>query len=552
MLNLSLMNRNVPRGLSRKAKQVLFSNSKIPEVRGTFFHLLPTGQIRGTWAYTLEMDVFSPAPLPGTMFTPEDHALDDTRALISYALDVELTQDTDRCHALVARSNQFEPHLLVPARFEPNNVIADEQARKATDFIERITSAADSHFLVMLRTVRAYERAHLALERGQVDLAYALLVFALECLTQAQKKPDRAEWEDFHPKQRDQLDNLFRSGAVPEPAANTIRDILRGTEHLRLNKRFTEFVTRMLPATFFCAGSVDSRKAPIRRSLLPRLLTQAYSLRSGYAHELAPLAEAIRSRADLEYCSLRDGTLVLTFRGLHRIVRNVVTVFAESRTMPLEDVAHPDVPGVEYARWSFEYWMYEYSPAPDGRDARIWLSELLNLHVAFSVRMGTPPPARPIPLSRIGKDATASIAGVKRQSRAAMIALAALCGAAELESCEMTIETLAVKVVLTGGPGDLGKATEVLKRHLNKGTPGLELPIEVEIAMMLALAAASADVGDSEAAEFWYQLAQDDAVARPEIQAALAAREPGKCELKANNVLFPHGSSGVLLHGCSE
>lgn len=556
MLHISLECRNTPNCYESGATQVVFSNVQIYEpIHGSIFSLTPSGSVGAAWAYVLTVRVFSPPLRAGTVITPQNELLDEVRALLGYILDIELTEDVDGCRALSGGRNTSNLSRLIPNRFDPSRVILSAQLVAPTETFERVISAPDGHLLVVLRAVKAYERAMLALARGQLDLAYVLLVFVLECLAQTRPVPECIAWEDYPPSQRNALDKVVRRRCIPEDTAGEIREILTSARHLRATENFREFVLCSLTTEFF--GAVHPTPSPrgaglrLRRSLLPRLLAQAYAVRSGFAHALAPIAVAVSAHADSEFCGLLDGSLALTFRGLHRIVREVMSAVLLERRQPSTPIPRPEMPGIIYARWSYEYWIYRHLPRSDGADARYWFTSLLELHVAFCVRPASAAPPHPIPIEKIGSHVLAC--NPDKANRPAVIALAWICGQPPTQHPRLTIETLVAKVFCLGGCGeDVHASARVLDVYLDQGVPQLDLPVYVEIAMEVAVAEGFREIGDLAKCQRWLEIARDDAVSDPQLQARLAAALPEESAVTSNSLLFPRTTPGRLLEGFSE
>lgn len=553
MLSLTLQCRALPGCYESEARQVVFSNVRIWEnIDGSIFSLTPSGSVGAAWAYLLTVRVFSPPPQPGTLITPGNELLDDVRTLLSYFLDIELHPDVDGCRALSGGRLARDLDRLIPRRFEPSRELLGADTKIPLEVFERLISTPDAHLLVVQRAAKAYERGMLALARGQRDLAYVLLIFVLECLAQTRSAPERIPWEQYPPGQRKSLDRVMTQGAVPEETALRIRETLTSARHLRVTENFREFVLDSLTNEFFVAGppAPDPRRERrrLRRSLMTRLLAQAYGMRSGFAHALAPITEAVSAHAEDEFCSMRDGELALTFRGLHRVVRGVMSNVLANRCTPTEPVAPPDMPGVIYAQWSYEHWLYQALPRTSGSDARYWIATLLRLHVAFCVRSTGARPPQPIPLATIGAHAASSTP--EKSYRPAMLALASICGYPPAQEARLTIETLIARVFLGGTCGEnVREAAKVLEKHFATGTPGLDLPPLIEIALAVAVARGFHALGERAECRLWLEIARDDAVDDGGLQNRLASAVEEGGPIDSNTLLFPRSTFGRLLEG---
>jgi len=536
-------------------RQVVFSDVQILQpTEGSLFTLTPTGSVGAAWAYTLEVRVFSPPMEAGTMMTSYEHVLDDVRTLLSYLLDITLHADVDGCRALGERRLSAELCRLVPERFKRGRVMTESWTSPARSAFESVTSKADSHLLVVLRATKAYERAMVALARGQRDLAYVLLVFVLECLAQVRERPKSVEWEAYPPRERDAIDSVFDENDVAEAVAQQVRTILATTKHLRVSENFRQFVVGALGPEFFDCDrqpQVDHPSLRLRGSLMPRLLDRAYATRSGFAHALSPIAETVSAEWQDEYCVLRSGEPALTFRGLHRVVRGVAGRILEERRAPPQQVAPPDPPGVVQRKWSYTYWLYQTRPKSNGADALGWLRTLLGLHIRHCAEPnGETPPPDPIPVGAIGVAAAKS--QPTKRHRPATLALAWVCGHSPTQQVKCTLETIVARVFVDGScHDDPQAAARELGKQLRGTDPNklLEFPPVVLVAVWVAMARDFAANGHRTESLRWLERARDDSVHDPQLQSRIAECMKLDEPISPHDILFPRTTRGVLLEG---
>lgn len=559
MLSLSLKCRELTGHQENDTRQVVFSNVEIRQpVEGSIFSLVPTGAVGAAWAYSLRVRVFSEPMQAGTIITPLEYVLDDVRALLSYLLDIQLHPDVDGCRALSGERLGRDLSRLIPNRFEPERRISAASLAESIGVFESLISAADDHLLLVQRAVAAYEHGLFALAQGQRDLAYILLIFVLECLAQARPTPERVEWEAYPPAQRTKLDRAMTKGQVSNEAAQHIREVLCATRHLRVTDSFREFVLGALGTDFFAAEEhVDNapRGRRLRRSLMPRLLNEAYVVRSGYAHELAPIAHAVSAEWRDDFCELRTGSPALTFRGLHRVVRGVMSTVLAERRAPTAPVAPPDTPGIALRRWSYQYWIYKEVPRPDGADATYWMNTLLSLHLAFCTGPeSSKGPPRPIPVKAIGAHVASATPDKKR--RPAMLALARICGhdPPPGQAPKFLLETLVAQVFVDGTCGaDASAAAKLMEKTIGGDSNALlGLPPLVLVAVSLAIARGFEAKGDDTAHRQWFERARDDAAHDGQLQARLNDSAEQGSAITPHDLLFPRTAPGRLLEGFTD
>lgn len=525
----------------REASLIVFSNARLDEpISGEFFCMAPTGKVGAAYAYVLTMSVHSPPPNPGVAPTPAEPALTDLCALVSGILDIELSQDLDRCLSLVSGTNPRRPGELVARRFAPSLTIAAQEAEQAGRAVDDITSAADDHLRLCVRAYEAYGKAMIALAEGELALAYSLLVFVLECLAQSEPKPDRATWADFHPAQREKLDRLFKknSEALPTGFAEDVRNILCTMEHLRVSQKFVDYVVRMLPVDFYLAENVAGIRAPIRRSALEQLLRNAYAARSGYVHALSPISSLIQGHAAGEVFALRDGRPLFTFRGLHRVVRAVLQSFVTTRHRTLDEIERPDLPNVMLARWSPNDWIHHNLPDSDGKNARVWAVGAMEVMLSTPGREELTDRERTT-MARLrtwAQDVRDTLSG---DTLSVVHGLEVICGGEfQPECCKTTIDTVASDVFANGRiSAKIDAAEKAMRRYLNERVTDFLLPQRLEIAIMVALARCRHEQGLSDAYEYWACLAFMDSGFDSELQRRLERYSEGPAEMPVPNMI---------------
>jgi len=449
------------------------------------------------------------------MITPSHDVFVDMCALLGGVLDIAITLPVAVSTPRVSGANRQE----LPERFRSAQEITTEQAEAASALIERITSEADGHLQITLRALHAYQRSMSAFVRDDTDLAYSLLVVVLETLSLAQVQPRELNWKDYTPQQRDDLDSLFESTQdLPAGLDDEVRKILCRTKHLMASKRFRDFVSSMLPPDFFDAPDQVGPTLPLPRSRLRQMLTTAYDIRSGYVHALEPVSPVAKQTREMtEFACRRDGSLVLTFQGLHRIVRGVLREFQVRRVHPVAELPHPEMPGVEYARWSPAAWFHTRLPARNGSDTRVWIEG------ALWARLSEATPESRDACRRVRAHTLLCIEDAPKNLRSPLFAIAVLCGEPFVQGKYAgTLELLIAEVLTTNTiSGHVKKPAKWVQRHLDGESPGLDLRIQVEVALMVALA--DKYPYESEERKYWHSLARDSCTFDRSLQGRFGA-----------------------------
>ena len=219
---------------------------------------------------------------------------------------------------------------------------------------------------------KSYEGAMRAIRRyvigtyrisDDVNLAYALFVMSMESL--AQEFDEFAPtWEDYDQNKRRQIDDALRGAA--DPVADGVRAAVLANEHVAIARRFREFALAHIQPPFF-REEADHIERPVSRPDLSAALKQAYSIRSGYVHHLKAIPRMVYAIDGFHETIMVGGKPALTFAGLARVARHVITTFIARapKTETEEFDWMKDLPGTLTMQLSPEYWVSD----PRGFDA---------------------------------------------------------------------------------------------------------------------------------------------------------------------------------------
>ena len=136
-----------------------------------------------------------------------------------------------------------------------------------------------------------------------------------------------------------------------------IKKILIKDKHLKLSKRFVNFVLSNVTNDFF---EVTGRKG-ITYDELENALQNAYSIRSQYAHELKPIMKQLQIGSFSDKCDVFEWehAIFFTYGGLIRLVRHIIINFVEKcEKVEKEDYPwHSELPGTVNIKLSPTIWL---------------------------------------------------------------------------------------------------------------------------------------------------------------------------------------------------
>ena len=232
-----------------------------------------------------------------------------------------------------------------------------EDLKEFARFVEKCLSLKRERYLASVSALRTFCSA-LEATSTNVDLAYSMLIYALESLAQGFDGYE-AVWDDYEEKVRNSVDGLLTSVA-PEVSAG-VRAALVESAHLKLMKRFVCFIEIHTNDSYF-TREAEGVQAAIRKSEFTRALKHAYRMRSGYVHELKPIVSQLRVPTISQQDAFRwDHEPYLTLSGLVRLTSHVLRNFIErGESVATEEVNWRDqLPGVIKMKLSPEYWIHQ-------------------------------------------------------------------------------------------------------------------------------------------------------------------------------------------------
>lgn len=272
-----------------------------------------------------------------------DEAVDQFRALCCLWFRALFHPDRAFVEAMTRPSSRRFSGGPVPARhvdhyFAPSVESTHEQRQGFSSLLNSVLSLPREKYLRVITCVRAFCDSLEAIGTNY-DVAYSLLIYMLEALSKASDEKFTPVWADYEEGQRRKLDKLCDE--MDDDLASRLREALINTPHLKLSKRFMDFVSGNIQDSFFTTDAVG-RTWPIRKSELPRLLKNLYTIRSLYVHELE---EVVDERRHVWPDPTDDSSRIrnepyLTYSGLARLARTVLINFINNAPKVEAEQAH--------------------------------------------------------------------------------------------------------------------------------------------------------------------------------------------------------------------
>ena len=256
-------------------------------------------------------------------------ATNQFRILLSFwfksVFELEKIDAERRCRENSAGlKDQILPSAILPEYFKMNKF--SKSSSSFNDFLNSLFKLTRMEYKSIITSITAFINALESIDYN-LELSYLLMVFSIESLCQKFDKFEN-KWADYPNDVRNKIDELNTEYNVSNDYSINLQNILLEKEHLKLTKRFIEFVKFYLDDDFF-KEEAKNVKNPVRKSELDSVLKNVYSIRSGYVHSLKEfnaIQVLMMQKVDKETMNYNEGKF-LTLSGLARLVHNVLKNF---------------------------------------------------------------------------------------------------------------------------------------------------------------------------------------------------------------------------------
>jgi hypothetical protein len=308
-----------------------FDDAKIETPVGT---VQPSTARSGLSTLTYEVveriEAHPQSPVAGELISTGGHmVVNDFAAVISFALDVTCTPDSDLTRRLIAASapslgNAQVPQKFIPRLFDTSVLFAKGDNEKLSGFIKDLIGLDRKHYEGAMRAIRRYVTgAHRIAD--DVNLAYALFVMGIESLAQ-EFDGHVNDWLDYDHTKRARIDAALSDAT--DDTSEKVRQAILQNEHVALARRFRSFTLAHVAPSYFRSDAAQAQGA-ISRPDLETALRQAYEIRSGYVHRLQEIDTALVGLPSFPDTIELEGRATLTFAGLSRLARHVIIQFID-------------------------------------------------------------------------------------------------------------------------------------------------------------------------------------------------------------------------------
>ena len=256
--------------------------------------------------------------------------MEDFATVASFAMNATCAPSFDLVRRLT--ENSSSPMVRAPQKglikrvFDYEVWCREEDEEKLVRFVDQLIGLRRKSFLAAMQSIRTYVAGIRRLTED-FETAYTLLVASIESLAQG-FDGHRPVWEDYEQSRRRRIDcALARSD---EETSEAVRLAILENEHTAIGRRFREFTMDHLRPSFFREEVAEMQlEGPVGRADLQAALPRVYGLRSGYLHSLEKLPNLLTLPLSQSEAAYIEGRIYLTFQGLSRLARHVITTFIE-------------------------------------------------------------------------------------------------------------------------------------------------------------------------------------------------------------------------------
>jgi hypothetical protein len=260
----------------------------------------------------------------------DEEILRQLKNILSFALDAVFDEDKSTVERICRKKESGRGKYPVPSEFingtlDISKNVSDDEMKSCGVFLEQLLALNREDYINILNCIVAYN-ASVRLLSEDISLAYSMLVYCLESLAQSYNSYIPI-WDDYKEDKKNALEKVFKT--LDEDAVEKIKEILIKDEHLKLSKRFQEFVVGHIGDKFFYYN--EKRKTIGKEEFLVAL-ANAYNIRSKYAHMLKPLMKHLRMSEFSKNADVFEfqHNVYFTYSGLLRVVREVIYDFTFS------------------------------------------------------------------------------------------------------------------------------------------------------------------------------------------------------------------------------
>jgi hypothetical protein len=227
------------------------------------------------------------------------------------------------------------------------------------NFVEDVIGLPRKVYNIAISCLGAFEAAIKLLD-DDINLAYSMMIYCAETLSQNFDNYTPI-WDDYNQNQRLALEKCFVDD-IKADKVEKIKEILLNNEHLKLTRRFVNFIVKNLDDDFYISDAYSIGRA-VNKNEIERALINAYNMRSRYVHSLQPImkqlidTKIVKSNDIFEF----QNDSFFTFGGLTRTIHRAIWNFIKSYPKVAAEKIYwrNELPGIISLELAPQYWVWK-------------------------------------------------------------------------------------------------------------------------------------------------------------------------------------------------
>lgn len=489
--------------------------------------------------------------------TGDNEIIKQFKLLCSFGLSAYFDTEKNSVRLLCRKDKENNHDEILPSDFVRSHFDKGVFGKQAevddfTKFVDRVIGLPRNTYKVVMICLSAYETSLRVLSQD-INLAFSILIYALETLSQNFDE-FYATWDDFEQNQRIKLEEIFKK--IDDENVDNIKNVLIKNPHLKLTKRFIEFLKKYIYNDFYLQEAKDIESA-LKKSDLQNVLINAYNIRSGYVHSLKPLMKQLTikefAKGDIFHWKNQPH---LTYSGLCRLTHHIIYNFIMSQPyLETEDYYwRNDLPGTIIVDMGPQYWIWkhegitqEYATIKlEGFLSQLALTNLTDIRDLLKKYEGIIPNA--------SQKYKIQMLTVYYLFNVLIPADCKMDNYIEfVENYESLFEICCIENLIThlyvgeAWPWSANECEEVINTYLKNRYKknNLKIPGKIEIALFLVLANKYIDSELDEKQKYWLELALYDCPGQSELQTEIKEAIHNKRKMDISKILRPKNDESI-------
>ena len=218
----------------------------------------------------------------------DDEIVRQLKYILSFSLNGIFDENENTVEQLIRTNISYRdnPEPFLGEIVRKDKYITEAEIKFSQSFYKQMMDLKREDYKIVMQCFSTYYSAIKVLFED-MSLSYSMLVYCIEALSSNYDKYFPI-WDDYDQEIRVGIESTLLN--CDENVISKIKNILIKDKHLKLSKRFVNFVLKNINDEIFCMAD----RRCITYDELENALTNAYGIRSKYAHQLQPIMKQLQ------------------------------------------------------------------------------------------------------------------------------------------------------------------------------------------------------------------------------------------------------------------